>query len=267
MTVLRRAKAGAILTAQVSFFENNNLFDPFSINDVKIYDTANVLQATLAVTGTQTGVYQFNWNVPENQPAGTYYDEWTWVAVDGMDAKVQTYSFTINSSILPNYRGPAGTPGRPGRLFVGLEEINFFDGITKELLQRIVGQKVIYYAISDEHTNTHRLYDEAIKKTSYRPVEVNALILFNEPLQTATQFSIDTLYSIEVYFHIHELRERNVIPREGDFVKFGDILYEIEKLNKPQIVYGQVENQVMVKAACRSSRKSQFEVLDSIQGR
>ena len=153
------------------------------------------------------------------------------------------------------------------RLFLGQKEINFFNSITKELIQEIVGQKIIYYAISEEHTNTHRLYDEAMKKTSYRPVEINALILYNEPLQTATQFSIDTIYSIEAYFHIHELRERNIIPREGDFVKFGDILYEIEKLNQPQLVYGQIENQVMTKAICRVSRKSQFEVLDSIQGR
>jgi hypothetical protein len=267
--VLRKARAGFDLTAQVSFYNNGNFFDPFSVDDVKIYDaaTGGTLQATLSVTGSAVGVYQFNWSVPLTQPAGTYYDEWTWVAVDGMADKVQRYSLTVNSNILPNYRGPPGIHTSPGRLFVGFEEVDFFNSITKELLQCIVGQKIIYYSISEEHTNTHRLYDEAIKKTAYRPVEVNALVLYNEPLQTATQFSIDTLYSIEVYFHIHELRERRIIPREGDFVKFGDILYEIEKLNKPQIVYGQVENQVMVKAMCRSSRKSQFEVLDSIQGR
>lgn len=152
-----------------------------------------------------------------------------------------------------------------GRLFLGSKELNFFNNITKELLQKIVEQKIIYYSVSEEHTKTHRLYDEAINKTVFRPVEINALVLFNEPIQTATQFSIDTVYSIEVYFHVHELEERNIIPKEGDFVKFGDILYEIEKLNKPQIVYGQAENLVMMKAICRVSRKSQFEVLDGIR--
>ena len=153
-----------------------------------------------------------------------------------------------------------------GRLFVGDREVAFFNLVTKELMQKIVCQKVLYYSVSEEHTNTHRLYNEAIRKTTFRPVDVNALVLFNEPVQTATEFTIDTIYSIEVYFFIEELQERNLIPREGDFVKFGDIMYEIEKLTKPQIVYGQVERSVMVKSVCRVSRKSQFEVLDNLPG-
>ena len=133
-------------------------------------------------------------------------------------------------------------------------------------MQKIVGQKIIYYAVSEEHTNSHRLYDEAIKKTVFRPVEINALVLYNEPVQSATQFSIDTIYSLEVYFYTQELQERNVIPREGDFIKFGNIVYELEKLSRSQITYGQAENEVMLKANCRVSRKSQFEVLDNIPG-
>jgi len=152
------------------------------------------------------------------------------------------------------------------RLFVGDRELDFFKLLTKELMQKVIAQKVIYYAVSEEHTNSHRLYDEAINKTVWRPVEINALVLYNEPLQTATQFSIDTIYSLEIYFYTRELQERNVIPREGDFVKFGDIVYEIEKLSRASITYGQVENEVMLKANCRVSRKSQFEVLDDIKG-
>lgn len=265
----RKGKADGDVTVLVRFYENGVLFDPVTVSAVEVYDAAvgGTLQVTLDVTGTSVGVYEANWDIPLTQSAGTYYDSWNWVAKSGMGNKVQRYSFVVNSNILPTYKGPHSTPSPGGRLFVGQSEINFFDGITKELLQQVVGQKIIYYAISEEHTNTHRLYDEAIKKTSYQPVEVNALILFNDPMQTAGQFSIDTVYSIEAYFHIHELREREIIPREGDFVKFGDILYEIEKLTKPQITYGQIENQVMHKAVCRVSRKSQFEVLDSIQGR
>jgi len=152
------------------------------------------------------------------------------------------------------------------RLFVGDKEIHFFNSINKELLQKIVCQKVIYYAISEEKTNTHKLYDEAIKKTVHVPVEINALVLYNEPSQTVGKFSIDTIYSIEAYFHMDELEERNLIPREGDFLKFGDILYEIEKLHKPQIVYGQIENKVMVKSVCRVARKSQLHIEDGLQG-
>lgn len=265
----RVGRVGSDLTITVRFYESGVLFDPYDISDVDILNPSGTVVATLPPTQQSTGVYTVTWNIPIGTTPGYYNDRWTWIAINGMSTKIQAYTFRVDAAPA-EFCGGGGAEalrGQPGRLFISPSEVDFFDSITKELIQCIVGQKIIYYSISEEHTNTHRLYDEAIKKTSWRPVSVNALILYNEPLQTATQFSIDTIYSIECYFHIHELRERNIIPREGDFVKFGDILYEIEKLNKPQIVYGQVENQVMHKAICRVSRKSQFEVLDSIQGR
>lgn len=151
-------------------------------------------------------------------------------------------------------------------LFLSGREVNFINSITKELIQKVIEQKVIYYSISEEHTKTHRLYDEAIKKTSWRPVKVNALVLYDEPLQTTSQFSIDTVYTIEVYFQRTELDERCLKPREGDFLKFGKIVYEIQKLTRSQILYGLVESEVMLKAQCRVARTSQFEVLDEIPG-
>jgi len=152
------------------------------------------------------------------------------------------------------------------RLFVGDREVNFFHGLAKELIQKTICQKIIYYSVSEKHTNAHRLYDEAIKKTVYHPVEVNALILFTEPTQSVGQFSLDTVYKVEVSFHIEELEERNLIPREGDFVKFGNVLYEIEKLTRPQIIYGQINNEMTVKASCRVARESQIDIDDGLSG-
>ena len=53
------------------------------------------------------------------------------------------------------------------RLFIGDREVAFFNGINKELLQKIICQKIIYYSVSYEHTKTHRLYDEAVRKTVF----------------------------------------------------------------------------------------------------
>jgi len=94
------------------------------------------------------------------------------------------------------------------RLFVGQRELNFFNGVNKELLQKIVCQKVIYYSVSAEHTNSHRIYGEAIRKTVFTPVEISARVLYKEPEQKSDQFSIDTVYSMEAYFFQEELRER-----------------------------------------------------------
>jgi hypothetical protein len=149
----------------------------------------------------------------------------------------------------------------PSPLFVGAKELAFFNSIGKELIQKVVSQKIIYYSVSEEHTKVDDLYKEAIRKTVYQPVEINALVLFEEPEQTVTQFSVDTIYRIEVYFHLHELEERNMEPKVGDFIVFGDVVYETEKITSPQIVYGQIDNKVMRKAVCRVSRKSQFDLV------
>jgi len=152
------------------------------------------------------------------------------------------------------------------RLFIGQQEIDLINEINKELIQEIIGQKIFYYAVSEKLTTADALYGEAIKKVTYTPVEINALVLFNAPQQTMTQFDLDTIYSIEIYFHLHELAERGIAPKVGDFCKFGKTYYEIEQLTQPQIVYGQIDHKVQVKAVCRVARQGQFSV-DNIEGR
>ena len=244
----------------MKFYKNGALFTPSSISDVKIYDaeTAGTLIATITPVLVSTGIYSFTWT--PTVAGGYYYDEWTWVAVSGMVSKTQRYKLLVRA-------GPTATGvARSGPLFVGPREVSFFNGINKELMQDIVCQKIIYYSVAIQHTNAHRLYDEAVRKTVYTPVEVNALVLYQEPEQKVDQFTVDTIYKIEVYFYQEELRERELIPRVGDFVKFGNVVYEMEKLNRPQITYGQIDKEVMIKAICRVARESQFKVLDDIPG-
>jgi len=254
-------RVGSSVILITRFYANGALFNPYAISSVAVYDaeTGGNLVATLTPTNTSTGVYEAVWSIPVGQAPSVYFDRWTWQAQSDMPVQVRTYSFRVDGSYADS---SADTPRRIiGPLFVTSKEINFFNHVNKELIQRIIAQRIIYYAVSEEHTKTHQLYDEAIKKTTFDPVEINALVLYKAPEQSATQFTIDTVYAIECYFHIHELRERSIIPREGDFVRFGTIIYEVEKLTRPQITYGQIDNEVMVKAECRVSRKSQFELV------
>jgi hypothetical protein len=262
-------EVGRNITLGSKFFDNGTLFDPYEIVSVQILSArvGGTVLATLIPTKVSDGVYEVSWLIPANTTVGLLYIGWTWRALAGMDTNTRVYSFRVLAySTQPVV--PVETSLKPvrGPLFVGSEEVNFFNELTEELIQKIVAQKIIYYSVSDKHTKSHQLYDEAIKKTVFVPVEVNALVMYNEPTQNVTRFSIDTIYNIDVYFHYHELKDRGIIPREGDFVKYGTILYEIEKLNQPQIVYGQINHKVMVKAICRVARNSQLQVLDDIKG-
>ena len=53
----------------------------------------------------------------------------------------------------------------PPPLFVGQAERNFVKQINDELIERVVGQQVLYLPIDMETTNYHKLYGEALKKT------------------------------------------------------------------------------------------------------
>jgi len=53
----------------------------------------------------------------------------------------------------------------PSPLYVGQKERDFVKQVNDELLEKIIGQQILYYPISLEHTNYHSLYGESIKKT------------------------------------------------------------------------------------------------------
>lgn len=146
------------------------------------------------------------------------------------------------------------------RLFINDQEINFFNVIAKELIQDIVGQKLVYYAISDQYTKSDDLYGEAIKKTVCTPVEINALVSYEDPAQTVTNFSVDTVYNIECYFLLDELKERGVIPRVGDFVQYGKTFFEIQQLTAPDLVYGEIDHKEQIRAICQVAREGQFKL-------
>lgn len=144
------------------------------------------------------------------------------------------------------------------RKFITQREINFIDRVNKELIQKVVGQEVTYYAISVEKSRVNRLYEEAIQKVWDPPVLIDARVLWDNTNSTSTGMGIDSKYPLEVYFHDLELRDRNVKPKEGDFIEFGQVFFEITSVTQPQIVFGQVNNRIMTKCVCVPSREGQF---------
>jgi hypothetical protein len=81
---------------------------------------------------------------------------------------------------------------------------------------------------------------------------------YDNPTVKTMGYGADSVYSIEVYFHKQELVDRNVSPKEGDFIEYGSIFYEITSVTQPQLVFGQINNKVMTKCTCVASREGQF---------
>jgi len=148
----------------------------------------------------------------------------------------------------------------PPPMFLGEKEKNLVKQVNDEIIERVVGQQVLYFPIDIEHTDFHSLYGEAIEKNFLHPIRVYALVEFQGiETQDMDHFALDKMTNIKVNFHKRRLTEdQNLFVREGDFVRFGDIYYEIVKLIEPKLLFGQPESRFEIQAECIRSREGLF---------
>ena len=148
----------------------------------------------------------------------------------------------------------------PPPLFLGEKERDLVKQVNDELIERVIGQQVLYYPISLEHTNFHSLYGEAIEKTFLPPVRVYALVEWEGQETSNTSAGIDKRSSITVHFHKRRLTEdQDLFIREGDFVLYGSFYYEIVTLNETKEIFGQVDHKMEISAKCIRARKGLFD--------
>jgi len=145
------------------------------------------------------------------------------------------------------------------RKFATSRELNLIDRWNKELIQDTVQQEIIYYGISYDESSVHDVYDEAIRKEYLQPVKVNARVEFDQTATTSGGGSTDSTYSCTVYLHHDECVDRNLKPREGDFVEFGQIVFEITTAAWAKPVFGQMNAKLEHKLTCVASREGQFK--------
>jgi hypothetical protein len=149
----------------------------------------------------------------------------------------------------------------PPPLFFGKKERDLVKQVNDELIEKVIGQQILYYPIDLETTRFHDLYGEAIEKTFLAPIRVYALVEFTEfSTKYMENVGVDAESEILVHFHKRRLEEdQDLFVREGDFVAYGDKYYEIVTLSKPKNLFGQVEHSFEIAAKCRKARKGLFD--------
>jgi len=148
----------------------------------------------------------------------------------------------------------------PPPLFTGQKEKDLIKQVNDELIERVIGQRIVYYPISIEHTNFHPLYGEAIKKTYLPPVHVFALIDWEDYKTSTSAFGLDRRPSITVHFHKRRLTEdQDLYVREGDFVLYDNVFFEITMLLEPTLIFGDPNYKMEIAAKCIKARQSLFD--------
>ena len=149
----------------------------------------------------------------------------------------------------------------PPPLFFGEKERNLVKQVNDELIEKVIGQQILYYPIDMERTDFHPIYGEAIEKTFLSPVRIYALVEFTDfSTDYMENAGIDKTWEINVHFHKRRLEEdQNMYVREGDFVLYGDNYYEIVKLVESKLLFGQIDHSFEISARCRRARKGLFD--------
>ncbi len=71
---------------------------------------------------------------------------------------------------------------------------------------------------------------------------------------------LDKEWKIVLHFHKRRLTEdQDMFVREGDFVLYGDSLYEITKLIEPRMLFGQIDYSFEITAECSLARETLFD--------
>ena len=149
----------------------------------------------------------------------------------------------------------------PPPLFLGEKERDLVKQVNDELIEKVIGQQILYYPIDMDATNFHPLYGEAVEKTYLPPIRIYALVEYTDfSTDYLENAGIDKTWEINVHFHKRRLEEdQNLYVREGDFVLYNDYYYEIVKLSEPSLLFGQTNRELEISARCRRARKGLFD--------
>jgi len=147
----------------------------------------------------------------------------------------------------------------PPPLFTGKKERDLVKQVNDELIEKVIGQKIVYYPIDVDRTNYHDLYGEAIMKTFLPPIRVLALVeMIDYQTVYTDRIGVDFDANINVHFHKRRLTEdQDLFVRQGDFVLYGDIFYEIVQLSESRL-FGQIDNRMEIAAKCTAVREGTF---------
>jgi len=149
----------------------------------------------------------------------------------------------------------------PPPMFVGKKERDLVKQVNDELIERVIGQQILYYSIDIDHSNFHPLYGEAIEKTFLPPIRVYALVQWEgRQTQHHDNFGVEVVSRITVNFHKRRLTDdQDLYVREGDFVFYAGQYYEIIALKWPKFLFGQDEHYFEIIADCIRAREGLFD--------
>jgi hypothetical protein len=144
-------------------------------------------------------------------------------------------------------------------------DINFFEGISRELVDAVVTTAVVLYKLVIESSKTN-LYGESLSKTYYQGVECNAMIERQDTTATYEGFGSDISQTVDFRFNRFTLKDKNIYPEIGDFIFHNDAYFEIDNVREDQLIGGRTGEQEHFSIICSAfmSRRTTIQTEDRV---
>jgi hypothetical protein len=143
--------------------------------------------------------------------------------------------------------------------FLTPRDFEFVQKINRELIVEIIDNIVILYKAHPEITNTN-IYGESSQKVRYVGIELAALVKYGDNNPKNEGFGYDTIQEVEFHFVRRLLEEVNILPEEGDIIKFNELYYEIHNTTDTQLVGNRPEFSTSIICKAHLTRKSNLNI-------
>jgi hypothetical protein len=144
--------------------------------------------------------------------------------------------------------------------FVAPRDYNFFQNISRELVDAVVQTQVFFFKLSTQNSKVN-IYGESLDKVYYDGVSIFGIVEYNdENVDYESGLGQDTVQEVTFRFNQETLTVKDVYPEIGDVIQFVDGYYEITNTNASQLVGGQAGNNFGITCNAYLMRKSQLNI-------
>lgn len=122
-------------------------------------------------------------------------------------------------------------------LYGGIRARSFFRHHSRQLVNRIIAEEVLYYKLSLSETK-YNIYGESKNKMYQQPLLVACLYLVQEQTSDDATYGKSKAQLADFRFLRDDLIDINLVPEAGDIIYWQESYYEVDLVVENQRVMG-----------------------------
>ena len=143
--------------------------------------------------------------------------------------------------------------------FVTPNDVNFFGGINRELIDGIIETGIIFYSLLPKNQNEN-IYGESTDKIYEAGIHVNAIIDHDDEVTDDDGMITNVYQNILAAILRDEMKEKNFYPERGDIIRYFNTYYEITSVVDNQLLAGRVGLPWSIMCTAQMTNKSSLNV-------